>query len=139
MRRLAWLLLVGAIILGGRTFAQSRPDFSGVWKGSAGPLTVQQTGTTLTIGEGADKRVYNLDGSESRFTLDRSQLTARARWSGSALVVEIATASTIGSWTDVEIYSLDYGPTLSVVKVRSQMTRTVMYTTVDTYTRPKTN
>jgi hypothetical protein len=115
-----------------------RPDFSGAWSGSGKSLTIQQNATTLAVTEGTQKRTYNLDGSESRFedaNQYRSQMTARTRWVGSALVIETTTVSSIGTWQDLEVYSVDYGPKLSVVQVGTQTTHPMMYTTVETFTK----
>jgi hypothetical protein len=135
MTRLAWVVAVVGIVISGRVSAQTRPDFSGVWVGSDKSMVLQQTGSTLTVNEGTQRKAYNLDGSESRFQFGRSEMTAQARWFGSALVVSIATVSPIGEWETVEVYSLDYGPKLSVVEVGSQTTRGVMYTNVKTYAK----
>jgi hypothetical protein len=117
-----------------------RPDFSGAWSGSGKLLTIQQNATTLAVTEGTQKRTYNLDGSESRFegaatNQYRSQMTARTRWVGSALVIETTTVSSIGTWQDLEVYSVDYGPKLSVVQIGTQTTHPLMYTTVATFTK----
>jgi hypothetical protein len=135
MRCFAWLLIVVATASEGLVSAQSRPDFSGAWGASGKSITIQQDATTITIGEGTQARIYNLDGSESHFVVGRSQMTARARWAGSAFVVDVTTVSPIGTWTDVEVYSMDYGQKLSVVQVRTQTTQPMMYTTVDTYSK----
>lgn len=136
----AWFVAVGthpivstwcAALVG----AQSRPDFSGTWTGSGNSITIRQNGVALTVGEGAQARVYNLDGAESRFVVGMSQMAARARWAGSALVVEVTHVTPSGTWVDVEVYSMDYGPKLSVVRVRTQTTHPMMYTTVDTYSK----
>jgi hypothetical protein len=50
-------------------------------------------------------------------------------------VVSTTTVRSIGALQDLEVYSMDYGPTLTVVKVGSQMTQGMMYTTTTTYTR----
>jgi hypothetical protein len=123
LKRLAWLLIVAVSIPGGRANAQSRPDFSGTWTtpGSS-PLTIKQDAKTLTVTEGAQTRTFNLDGSESRF----GEKTAQARWVGGS------------NWQDLEVYSLDYGPKLTVVQVGTQTTHPMMYTTVNTYT-PRTS
>jgi hypothetical protein len=122
-------------------FAQSRPDFSGTWNAPGSPLTItiRQDDRTLTIGQGPDARIYNLDGSDSHFQatgrIGVSQLTAHARWVGAALVIATTTVSPIGTWEDLEVYSLDYGSKLSVVQVGTQTTSPMMSTTVKTYTK----
>jgi hypothetical protein len=135
MRRVGWLLLFVALTCGGLVSAQSRPDFSGAWTAPGKSISIKQDAATITVGDGRDARIYNLNGSESRFDVGRSQMTARGRWAGSAFVVEVTTVSPIGTWTDVEVYSMDYGQKLSVVQVRTQTTAPMMYTTVDTYSK----
>jgi hypothetical protein len=135
MTRLVWVVAIVGIVIGGRVSAQARPDFSGVWVGSDKSLTLHQTESTLTIKEGTQRKTYNLDGSDSRFQFGRSEMIAQARWFGSPLVVATTTVSPIGEWETVEVYSLDYGPKLSVVEVGSQTTRGVMHTNVKTYAK----
>jgi hypothetical protein len=134
MKRLVLVLILAAGSLGNPvTAVQSRPDFSGAWTGPAGSLTIQQNEGTLTVSEGADVRTLNLDGSAGRFAKGDTQYTARTRWVGSALVVSITTASPVGTWEDLEVYSLDYGPTLTVVYVGTQTRRPMMFTQTRTY------
>jgi hypothetical protein len=113
--------------------AQSRPDYAGTWAGTDGSLTIRQDEGTLAVSGGAVVKMYNLNGSDSRFAKDDSQYTARARWVGSALVVAITTVSPIGTWEDVEVYSLDYGPKLTIVHVGTQTRRPMMFTQTRTY------
>ena len=139
MRRLALLLVVVALT-SGRMTAQSRPDFSGTWKGPDGTIAITQDATTLIVRTEAEIRTYNLDGSPSRFegassNRYRSQKTAQARWVGSALVVAVTTVSPIGTWQDLEVYSLDHGPTLSVVSIGTRETSPMMFTSVKSYAR----
>jgi hypothetical protein len=139
MKRLA-LVPVIALAIGVQLSAQERPDFSGAWRGSTALLSIKQSPTTLTVTKDSETYTYNLDGSESRWTGPRSQKTARVRWVQSALVVETRTISPTGSWTDMEVYSLDHGksfgaPQLSVVYVFTRETGPMMGTSVTTYTR----
>ena len=92
------------------------------------------------MNDGAEARTYNLDGSESRFegaatNRYRSQMTARTRWIGSALVIATTSVSEIGTWEDLHVYSLDYGPTLTMVNVFTQTTRPLMGTETKAYHR----
>jgi hypothetical protein len=140
MKRPAWILALVAIAFGQHVSAQARPDFSGVWNAPGSSVTIRQDEKTFSITQGTETRIYNLDGSDSRFERrshrgTSSQLTAQARWVGSALVVTTTTVSSIGTWQDLEIYSLDYGPKLTVVEVGTQTTRPMMYTTTVTYAR----
>jgi hypothetical protein len=86
MRRLVCLVVVLAITVGGSVAAQSRQDFSGTWPAPDSSLTIKQDGTTLTVTEGTETRIYKLDGSESRVERigqrDKSELTAHWRPSG---------------------------------------------------------
>ena len=144
MKRIVCLLVLIAVTSGGRLSAQaprSRPDFSGSWSGPSVALTITQNATTLTVTKGPETRMYNLDGSERRWTnATGGQFTARARWVQSALVIETMTVGSIGSWTDLEVYSLDHGreasaPQLSVVYVFTREAGPMMGTSVTTYAR----
>jgi len=135
MKRLGCLLALIAVTVGGRlTAQQSRPDFSGAWTTPKSSLSIRQDATTLTVSEGTEARTYNLDGSDSRFSNARgTQYTARTRWVGSALVISTTTVSQIGTWEDLQVYSMDYGPKLTVVNVFTQTTRPMMGTETRTY------
>jgi hypothetical protein len=143
MKSMACLLALVALTSGGRLIAQTtqtHPDFSGTWSGPDGVLTITQQGDALTVMAGNETKVYNLDGSESRFEGAKSnqhtnQMRARTRWTGSALVVAVTTVSPIGTWEDLLVYSLDYGPKLNVVQVGTQTTRPMMSTQTKTYTK----
>lgn len=139
------VVLVGvAAILGvlnqGRMTAQERPDFSGTWTSSSGPaLAIKQSGQTLTVSTGAETQAINLDGSESQTrrqgrSFDYTQ-TSQARWVGSALLITRTTVSPIGTWQDLDVYSLDYGNKLTVVRIWTQTTAPMMGTTTSAYTR----
>jgi hypothetical protein len=133
MNRVGLLLVVVACTLVGPVAAQSRPDFSGAWTAPDMSLAIRQNGTTMTVNEGGEVKTYNLDGSDSRFSKGNTQYTARARWVGSALVIATTTVSSIGTWEDLEVYSLDYGPKLTVVYVGTQTTRPMMFTQTKTF------
>ena len=139
MKRMVLLLAVIAITLSGHVTAQAGADFSGTWKSSSSLLTIKQDARTLIVTEGSGTRTYKLDGSESRFESSGAggvnQYTARARWVQSALVIETKTVSKIGEWTDMEVYSLDFGPQLSVVRIYTQKHSPFMGTTLTTYTK----
>jgi len=138
MHRFARTLVVLAIAFSASVAAQTPPDFSGDWKTPGSSLTIRQDAKTLAVTTGGETRTYNLDGSDSRFERRSnrgtvSQLTAQAKWVGSALLVTTTTVSSIGTWQDLEVYSLDYGPKLTVVRVGTQTTRPMMYTTTTAY------
>ena len=138
MKRASWLFVVVVVIGLDRGLpAQSRPDFSGTWNASGSRLTIKHDAATLTVNDGSETCVYILDGSESRVerpgATETGQLTARTRWVQNALLIEARTVSKIGTWTDLEVYSLDYGPQLSVVRVYTQTRSPAMGTEVTTY------
>ena len=105
-------------------FAQAKPDFSGTWapdaaaapatapagtggggapggggggggRGMAGPMTVKQSGDTLTIertmGENKVTQTYKLDGSESKNAGRGGDVVSTAKWDGSKLVITTKT------------------------------------------------
>ena len=143
MKRMTCLLVLILVTSGGRLSAQSvqsHPDFAGTWSGSDGVLSIRQDGSAMTVTAGDETKVYNLDGPESRFEGAKSnqhpsQTTARTRWTGSALVVAVTTVSPIGTWENLVVYSLDYGPQLNAVEVGTQSTRPMMYTQTKTYAK----
>jgi hypothetical protein len=110
----------------------------GIWLGDDSAIVVKAGGGTLTVSHSGDSglsRIYNLDGSESRFT-DRDgrvQYIARPKWVGSALVVALATDGPSGTWEDLFVYSLDHGPKLTLVHVGTQATAPMMFTQTKTY------
>jgi len=138
MRRLAWLFLIIVIVADGRasTYA-ARPDFSGSWSASGRLLSIRQDATSLAVTSDSATRVYNLDGAESHFRLGRAQVTARARWVGSALVVELTSILEAGTWQDMEVYSLDYQRQLIVVRIETTTDQPMMSTTTSVYMRPR--
>jgi hypothetical protein len=133
MKRVLCILAMAAAASAGSLAAQSRPDFSGTWAATDSLITVRQDGRVMTVSEDTDVRVFNLDGSESRFAKDGTQYTARARWVGNALVVAITTEGRIGHWEDLQVFSLDHGPKLNVVYVGTQSTSPMMFTQTRTY------
>jgi hypothetical protein len=87
--------------------AQAKPDFSGTWtldaarseapvgrggrgggRGPAGPVTIKQSATEITIG----MATYKLDGSESTNQVQgrggMQDVKSKARWDGATLVIE---------------------------------------------------
>jgi hypothetical protein len=61
----------------------------------AGPMTVKQTATELTIerttGRGPMTQTYKLDGSESKIQMGQMEATATAKWDGNKLVITTKT------------------------------------------------
>jgi hypothetical protein len=141
MTRLACVVALGVLLgVAEPASAQAIPNLSGTWTQSNGePLTIAQSGSTLTVTEGGQPRPYNLDGMETKFERVTPRftesLTAQAHWVSSALVVTITTVSPIGTWQDIEVYSVDYGGKLNRVKVSSAKTQPMMATTTQTYAK----
>jgi hypothetical protein len=117
MRRKLALTAVLTVALAVAGYAQ-KPDFSGTWtpdadatgtagggggggRGMAGPMTVKQSGDTLTVERqgrnGQMTTAYKLDGSESEITMGQMTAKATAKWDGSKLV--ITTKSDMGEST----------------------------------------
>ena len=141
MKRIAWLAVIAvALSLVGRVTAQqARPDFSGKWQSEGASLVIKQDLATLTVADGSETTTYNLNGTETQRqqtgAKGTSTLTSRVQWVGSAMVVSTTTASPIGTWQDLDVYSMDYGPKLNVVHVGTQTTMPMMSTKTRTYTR----
>jgi hypothetical protein len=140
MNRIAQILVMVGVVFAGGVAAQGRPDLSGTWRSADSTLTIRQDDKTIVItAVGGETAIYNLDGTDRRVEdrTDRgtSQVTTQAKWVGSALLITSTTVSSIGTWQDLEVYSLDYGPKLTKVLVGSQTTRGMMYTTTSTYVR----
>jgi len=99
--------LVVALAVAG--YAQ-KTDFSGTWtpdvdpaaaaapaggggggRGMAGPMTVKQTATELTVerttGRGPVTTVYKLDGSETEVAMGQMTAKVSAKWDGAKLVI----------------------------------------------------
>ena len=114
----ALVLLAGAIPLAAQPARNSTPDFSGTWverlDATARPgrtpttFTITQTPFELTIEGLGQPLVYNLTGLETTVypTNATATSTARTRWDGPALVVEIvrvlqkASGRTVYRFTD---------------------------------------
>jgi hypothetical protein len=116
MRRKLALTAVLTVALAVAGYAQ-KPDFSGTWtpdadasmagggggggRGMAGPMTVKQSGDTLTVERqgrnGQMTMAYKLDGSETEITMGQMTAKATAKWDGSKLV--ITTKSDMGEST----------------------------------------
>ena len=117
MRRKLALTAALTVALAVAGFAQ-KPDFSGTWtpdtdatgtagggggggRGMAGPMTVKQSGDTLTVERqgrnGQMTTAYKLDGSETEITMGQMTAKATAKWDGSKIV--ITTKSDMGEST----------------------------------------
>ncbi|MCX6544554.1 MAG: hypothetical protein NTV05_09085 [Acidobacteria bacterium] len=148
-RRFAFLAILLAVALAVPSFAQApKIDFSGKWiqdmeksdpapagrgGGAANPqqITITQTPTELTIerttGQGTQKTVYKLDGSESSNAGRGGDVKSKTNWDGPKLVTKYQ--QTMGENTvDVtETRSLETDGTLKVVTARGTNTRTVVF------------
>ena len=110
--KLARVGVMAAAVLAVATlaFAQAKPDFSGTWTfvpaadapagggrgGGGGPMTVTQTGDTLTIERTMmDNKItstYKLDGTEGSYKRmgrggNEVEVKATAKWDGNKLVI----------------------------------------------------
>ena len=116
------MVAIAALAVATVAFAQAKPDFSGTWtpesaagapagggapggapggggggggRGMAGPMTVKQTATEITIerttGRGPMTQTYKLDGSESKVQMGQTEATATAKWDGNKLVITTKT------------------------------------------------
>jgi hypothetical protein len=123
--KLARTGIIAAAVLAVATiaFAQAKPDFSGTWapeadaaaagggggRGMAGPMTVKQTATDLTVERegrnGKTSTTYKLDGSETKVTMGQNEGTATAKWDGSKLVI----STKAGEFASTQTWSLDAG------------------------------
>lgn len=130
--KLARVGIIAAAILAVATvaFAQ-KPDFSGTWtpeaaatgggggqRGMAGPMTVKQDATSLTIeqsmGDNKISTVYKLDGTE---TVSKRQgrggeieVKSSAKWDGTKLVLSTTTPGQDGApQTRTQTWSLEGG------------------------------
>jgi len=74
--------------------AQTKPDFSGVWV-SVGTkvspdLTIKHTGSTLAFNRGPNQKAsLNLNGRETRVSMDGKPMIAKAIWQGNTVVVAL--------------------------------------------------
>ena len=153
------MAVVGAVamlLVATSAFAQGKTDFSGKWTpdaaaapaapaggggrgggGAAGPMTITQTATELTIERagqnGAQKTTYKLDGSETTVTMGQGEAKVKAAWDGAKL--KITTTRDMGGNTvsTTAVYSIEGGK-LSVATTQpgrnggEPTTRTVTYT-----------
>jgi hypothetical protein len=160
MKRAGWIVLLCALFATPGA-AQSRPDFNGVWtptavkpdpKAAAGgsvglppsDLTIQQTGTTLSMSRTYFERVttqtFALDGSESTNKSGAVTRVTRSRWAGKALVTEgkasQVTSQGYAAWTFTETLSINPRGHLLVENRHVAADGTVTTSTQD-YTRKK--
>ena len=124
------LVAIATLAVATLAFAQAKPDFSGTWtpepaagapagggapggggggRGMAGPMTVKQSATELTVerttGRGPMTQTYKLDGSESKIQMGQMEATATAKWDGNKLVITTKTEQ----GENTQTWSLDNG------------------------------
>jgi hypothetical protein len=120
MRKLG-LTAALVVALAAAGYAQ-KPDFSGTWtpdvdpnaaaapaggggggRGGGGPMTVKQTGDTLSVERqgrnGAMTTTYKLDGSEQDVQMGQGTAKVSAKWDGSKLVITTKTEQGEGTQT----------------------------------------
>jgi hypothetical protein len=115
MRRKLGLTAALVVALAVAGYAQ-KPDFSGTWtpdvaadtttttppaggggggRGMAGPMTVKQTATELSVERqgrnGPQTTTYKLDGTETEVTMGQMTGKVSAKWDGSKLVITTKT------------------------------------------------
>jgi hypothetical protein len=105
MKRVLSLALAAALVVPFIAQAQAKPDFSGTWTldaaksdpapagrggggggrggGAAGPVTIKQSATDITIG----MNTFKLDGSETEIQGRGGVQKAKATWDGAKLVI----------------------------------------------------
>ena len=119
MRRKLGLTAVLVVALAVAGYAQ-KPDFSGTWAPDVdpaaaapaggggggrggGPMTVKQTATELSVEtqgrNGAQTRVYKLDGSETEMPMGQGTAKVSAKWDGNKLVITTKTEQGEGTQT----------------------------------------
>ena len=119
MRRKLGLTAVLVVALAVAGCAQ-KPDFSGTWAPDVdpaaaapaggggggrggGPMTVKQTATELSVEtqgrNGAQTRVYKLDGSETEMPMGQGTAKVSAKWDGGKLVITTKTEQGEGTQT----------------------------------------
>lgn len=154
-RVMAVIGAVAMLFVAANASAQAKTDFSGKWtpdaaaqppaggggggRGgfAAGPMTITQTATELTIERetpnGAMKTTYKLDGSVSEITQGQGTAKAKATWDGAKLKIETTRETPNGATTSTAVYSIEAGK-LSVATTApgrnggEPTTRTATYT-----------
>jgi hypothetical protein len=132
------VLAAAVLSIATMAFAQAKADFSGTWtpeapaagapggggggggRGMAGPMTVKQTGDTLTIertmGENKVTQTYKLDGTESENKMmgrgggGEVVTKSTAKWDGSKLVISTKSTGPDGAErVQTQTWSLEGG------------------------------
>jgi hypothetical protein len=152
-RRFVLIAVVCAIAMAipGFASAQAKPDFSGKWtqdmeksdqpqgggggRGPAGPqqITIAQTATEISIerttGQGTQKTVYKLDGTESTNAMGRGgDVKSKTTWDGAKLVTKYQRTMGENTVEVSETRSLEADGTLKLVTVSgTNPARTVVF------------
>lgn len=120
--------------------AEQRPNFAGKWAlvpepgallaPDDGGLTITQDATTLTVEQIGGSRtrvpiktIYKLDGTETKQTINRADITTKATWDGAKLVTTVSGPS--ANWKDT--WSLEDGR-LIIVTTMPERTLTITRT-----------
>jgi len=165
MRRVTSIVFALALAMPLTAWAQSKPDFSGTWTlnaeksdpppqrgggggggggrmggggGAAGPVTIKQTATDLTITsegrQGPSTLTYKLDGSESSNEMmgrggASMTVKSKAKWDGSKIVIETTRDMGGNSVTVTETRSLSAdGKDMTVETSTPNGSRKVVFT-----------
>ena len=154
MRRVTSLVFALALALPIAAWAQSKPDFSGTWtmnaeksdpapqgrgggRGPAGPVTIKQTATELSITtegrQGPLTLTYKLDGSESSNEMPgrggSMTVKSKAKWDGSKIVIETTRDMGGNRVTTTETRSLSAdGKEMTVESTTPMGSRKTVYT-----------
>ena len=149
MKKLVLFVMVMALAVAGMAYAQAKPDFSGKWvvdtaksdqpggggggRGMAGPMTIKQTATDLTMiretPNGEMSMAYKLDGAEHEITMGQGTAKATAKIDGGKLVIKSVRETPNGTMESTATYSLSAdGKELTVVNASSRGERKTVYT-----------
>jgi len=150
-RRFVFLAILLAVALAVPSFvqAQAKPDFSGKWiqdieksdpapagrgGGAATPqqITIVQTAAEFTMerttGQGVQKTVYKLDGSESSNAGRGGDVKSKTNWDGNKLVTKYQRTMGENTVDVTETRSLEADGTLKVVTASgTNPARTVVF------------
>jgi hypothetical protein len=118
---------------------QPRTNFAGKWTlipnsgellaADDGGLTITQDATTLVVEQMGGRTpapirtIYKLDGTETKQTINRADITTRAQWDGAKLVTTVTGPS--ANWKDV--WSIQ-GDRLTIVTTMPERTLTISRT-----------
>jgi hypothetical protein len=151
--------LAAVAVMASNAFAQAKPNFAGTWNivqdpaaqqaapagrgfggGMGATFTVTQDDKTLTVtrtmGQNEVKNVYNLDGSESKNTMQgrngAQESVSKASWEGSSLVIKTTVTTPNGARETTAKYTIGADGMLTIENTRmgqdgNPMTTKTMY------------